>query len=167
MTDTPKKPWYREFYVWMVIFFPLLAVVAGFYTLKLAIDSDDGLVEDDYYKQGIEINRILERDKRAAQRGLQANVNIDTEHKLLRVVINSSKPDYKRPDKIVLKLLYNTKAGTDHKLSLQHMTDDSYYAPLPDLKAGNWTLQLEAEDWRLLGIVKVPNTGTISLTPTV
>ena len=57
MSDTPKKPWYREFYVWLVIFFPVLAIVAGFYTLKLAIESDDGLVEDDYYKQGIEINR--------------------------------------------------------------------------------------------------------------
>lgn len=167
MSDTPKKPWYREFYVWLVIFFPLLAIVAGFYTLKLALDSDDGLVEDDYYKQGIEINRTLERDKRAAQRGLQANVNLDVEHKLLRVVINSSKPDYKRPDKMLLKLLYNTKSGTDYKLTLQAMADGSYYAPLPELKAGNWTLQLEAEDWRLLGIVKVPSTQTISLTPTV
>ena len=125
------------------------------------------LLEDDYYKQGIEINRTLERDKRASQRGLQANVNFDTEHKLLRVIINSSKPDYKRPEKIVLKLLYNTKAGTDHKLSLQHMADDSYYAPLPELKAGNWTMQLEAEDWRLLGVVKVPSTETVRLIPTV
>lgn len=167
MTTPQKRPWYREFYVWLVIFFPLLAVVAGFYTLKLAIDSDDGLVEDDYYKQGIEINRTLERDKRAAFHGLQANVSLDVEHKLLHLTLESSKADYKHPEKIVLKFLYNTKSGSDHSISLQRMADNTYYAPLPDLKLGNWTLQLEAEDWRLLGTVKIPSTQPIHLTPTV
>ena len=54
MTKTNR--WYREPIMWLVIAFPLTAVIVGFVSLALAIRSDDGMVEDDYYKQGMTIH---------------------------------------------------------------------------------------------------------------
>lgn len=42
---------------------PATAIVAGFITLWLAITSYDGLVADDYYKQGLAINQTLARER--------------------------------------------------------------------------------------------------------
>ena len=72
-----KKPWYREPFVWLVILFPASAVIGGMITISLAISSDDGLVVDDYYKRGLEINRTLERDKAAARHGIQATLGFN------------------------------------------------------------------------------------------
>ena len=68
-------PWYKESYVWLLIFFPLLAVIGGIVTTILAVQSDDGLVVDDYYKQGLEINRTLERDQVAVDYNLDADIH--------------------------------------------------------------------------------------------
>ena len=52
--------------VWMIIMIPFSAVVMGGVMLTLAVSSDDGLVTDDYYRKGLQINRTLERDALAA-----------------------------------------------------------------------------------------------------
>ncbi len=41
------RPWYREPWPWVLIALPLLAVVAGFATLWLALSNPDYLVVDD------------------------------------------------------------------------------------------------------------------------
>ena len=62
-TENPKtrtsQPWWRYGYVWLVIAGPAVVVVAGFYTLWLAIRSPDPVLAEDYYQQGIEINKTL------------------------------------------------------------------------------------------------------------
>ena len=73
----PTRAWYREPLVWLLISFPLTAVIAGFFTLYLAIISKDGLVVDDYYQRGKEINMSLARDRAAARHGLHASVTLD------------------------------------------------------------------------------------------
>ena len=53
---------------------PAVVIVAGVITLWLAVRSSDGLVTDDYYKQGLAVNQVLERDHRAAALGLRADL---------------------------------------------------------------------------------------------
>lgn len=61
VTQTPKsKAWWRYGYVWLVITGPAVVVVAGFYTLWLAISSPDPVLSESYYQQGININKTLE-----------------------------------------------------------------------------------------------------------
>lgn len=55
-----SQPWWRYGYVWLVIAGPAVVVVAGFYTLWLAISLPDPVLAEDYYQQGIEINKTLE-----------------------------------------------------------------------------------------------------------
>ena len=53
-------PWWKFGHVWLVISGPAIVVVAGFATLWLAIARPDPVVAEDYYQQGIEINKTLE-----------------------------------------------------------------------------------------------------------
>ena len=68
MTKDPRAqagaPWWKHGYVWLLIAGPATVVVAGFATAWIALKSPDPLVESDYYRRGIEINRTLAaRDK--------------------------------------------------------------------------------------------------------
>ena len=70
------RPWYREPWPWLLMAGPAIVVVAALVTAYLAVSSDDGVVADDYYKRGLVINRVLEREQRAAALGLGAVVAI-------------------------------------------------------------------------------------------
>lgn len=59
-------PWWRYPLVWMVVAGPAAVVVAGFFTLWLAISTPDPLVAGDYYRRGMEINQTQARDKSLA-----------------------------------------------------------------------------------------------------
>jgi len=61
MTVPECKPWWRFPLVWMVMAGPAVVVVASFVTLWLAVRTPDPVVESDYYRRGIEINRSLAR----------------------------------------------------------------------------------------------------------
>ena len=56
----PSAPWWKFGHVWLVISGPAIVVVAGFATLWIAIARPDPVVAEDYYRQGIEINKTLE-----------------------------------------------------------------------------------------------------------
>jgi len=59
MEALDTKPWWKYGYVWYIITGPFLVVVAGFITLYLAITRPDPVIDDDYYRKGIEINKTL------------------------------------------------------------------------------------------------------------
>ncbi|HFD86432.1 MAG TPA: nitrogen fixation protein FixH, partial [Gammaproteobacteria bacterium] len=46
------KPWYQYPWTWFLIAVPLLTIIACIVTIVLAVKSSDGLVSDDYYKDG-------------------------------------------------------------------------------------------------------------------
>lgn len=60
MSDWTKEPW-----PWIVMAPPAAAVLAGIATLWIAVASADGLVAEDYYKQGLGINKVIAREERA------------------------------------------------------------------------------------------------------
>jgi len=66
---------------------PAIVIVAGFVTLFLAIESNDGLVADDYYKQGLAINRTMQRDDRARAMNYRAELTLSRESRSLRVML--------------------------------------------------------------------------------
>ena len=53
-------PWWTYGHLWLVIAGPAVVVVAGFVTLYIALRTPDPIVADDYYRQGMEINKTLE-----------------------------------------------------------------------------------------------------------
>jgi uncharacterized protein len=58
-----SAPWWKHGHVWLVIAGPAVVVVASIVTAVIAIRTDDPVVEADYYRRGIEINKTLARDR--------------------------------------------------------------------------------------------------------
>src|SRR4030066_993108 len=158
------RAWYREPLVWLIIFFPLTAVLAGFFTLYLAIISKDGLVVDDYYQKGKEINMSLARDRAAAQHGLRARVHLDAAKQEVVVQLSAAE-DQRLPNRLDLRWLHATRAGFDRKQLLIRSPDGSYRNVFPELAPGHWYVQIEAQDWRLQGSLRVPAEARLDLKP--
>lgn len=55
----PGAPWWKFGYVWLVVAGPLVVVLASFVTFYMALAHPDPVVSEDYYRQGIEINKTL------------------------------------------------------------------------------------------------------------
>jgi len=59
-----SAPWWRHGHVWLLIAGPVTVIVAGILTAVIAVHGGDPVVEADYYRRGIEINKALAaRDK--------------------------------------------------------------------------------------------------------
>lgn len=155
--------WYREPLVWLVIVIPASAVIMGILMVSLAVISNDGLVVDDYYKKGLEINRSLERDLAAANYGLGGILRLDRDRRTIKATLRWGK-GFNPPTKTLrLGLFHATRSGFDHELLLQRMTLDEYASATPKLLPGRWYLQIEANDWRLTGTFNVPGSNEIRL----
>ncbi|MGZ5180060.1 MAG: FixH family protein [Ramlibacter sp.] len=57
------RPWWRHGLVWLVIAGPAVVVVASIATAVIAAHGADKLVEEDYWRKGIEINRQLAAER--------------------------------------------------------------------------------------------------------
>ncbi|MEO8755344.1 MAG: FixH family protein [Casimicrobiaceae bacterium] len=142
-------PWYRHRWPWFLMLGPGIVIVAGFYTLWLAIASDDGLVADDYYKRGLGINRVLERTQRAAALGLTARVDID-EAGSARVWLAATQPDLAAmPATVRLLITHPTRAGLDRRIDVVRGPDGSYTGRIEPVAPGRWLVSVETDAWRL------------------
>lgn len=144
------KPWYREPWPWILMSGPAIVVVAGFVTAWLAVRSNDGLVEDDYYKKGLAVNQRLARDQEASGLGLSAELMLgaDLEVRLFLAARESAVA----PEALLLRVAHPTRAGHDQNITLKRDATGGFYsgrfgAPLH----GRWHVQLEDEQhrWRL------------------
>lgn len=160
MEATMPKPWYKTPYVWMLIGIPMFAVVAGIITIIIAVKTDDGLVKDDYYTHGKQINRVIERDKAAARHGLTAKIIFDYAAGTVTARL-ASKNGYVIPTEVTAELLHATRAGHDQVITLQRTAEDSHFSALPLLAKGHWIVQLSADDWRISGDLYIPGDTTI------
>jgi uncharacterized protein len=50
------EPWWKNGYLWLIVLGPSAVVLAGLYTLWLAVSTPDPLVSEDYYRRGIELS---------------------------------------------------------------------------------------------------------------
>jgi len=162
-THQQKRPWYREPWVWLMIAFPMTAVIAGMITLYLAVTTSDGLVVDDYYKRGKTINRVLARDEAAARYRLKASIDLDLRDNRMQLQLEGATADW--PQLLTFSLLHPTQPGHDQVIMLPHAGDGFYAGEIDEVSRGRWYLQLEGDDWRLSGEVQVPQTETAVLLP--
>ncbi len=71
-----NRPWYRNRWPWILMAGPAVVVVAGIVTAWIAATTSDGLVADDYYKQGLAVNQVLARNDVAAAMQLEARLRL-------------------------------------------------------------------------------------------
>lgn len=160
------RPWYREPWPWLLMSGPVAAIIAGFVTLWLAIESDDGLVADDYYKQGLAINQVLHRDRAAAERQYQATILFNFDNERLRVMLRSD-AGAPLPGAMRLKIIHPTRSGADQVAELSASSAGLFDGAMRRPGAGRWLLILEDthQTWRLTGEMRVPREEEVVLRP--
>lgn len=139
------KPWYREPWPWLVMAGPAAVLVAGAITTWIAFASADGLVAEDYYRQGMAINKVLAREEAARTRGIAVSI-LDTKE-TLKVELRGD-----APPALFAHLVHATRAGYDVRLRLERVASGIYEAELPELPAGRWTIAIEdpKSEWRIV-----------------
>ncbi|MFC5300508.1 FixH family protein [Azospira restricta] len=147
-----SKPWYREPWPWILMAGPAIVVVAGFVTAWLAVRSNDGLVEDDYYKQGLAVNQRQARDQAAAGRGLAAELIAGSNGLDLRLFL-AANDGAALPETLLLKVVHPTRAGADQSVVLKKDAAGFYIGRLTVPLKGRWHVLLEDEgrSWRIAG----------------
>jgi len=147
----------------MIIAIPLSAVIMGVVMITLAIQSSSGLVVDDYYKKGKQINRVLARDKFAYELGLVAGFKIEADGS---IEIRFAPEVLIIPgDKITLELIHATMPGLDQKLIMQNNETHLLGGEINLPGKGRWNLYLQTADWRLTGSLQYPQQATAELLP--
>jgi hypothetical protein len=150
LKSSDKQPWYKEPWPWILMAGPGIVIVAGVITTWLAVVSFDGLVSDDYYKQGMTLNQRLQRDHQAEALGLHADVM--RSEKNLRLLIGA-KGDVKLPEVVTVKLAHPTQAGQDQMVKMTSEGQGFFSGQMATGIAGRWIVSIEdpSGDWRLQG----------------
>ena len=159
-----SKPWYREPWPWMLMTGPFVVVVAGLATAWIAVKTEDGLVEDDYYKKGLAINRTLARDQAARALHLKAQLMLSEDGSRVRLMLQGMEGN-PLPQRLRLKLLHPTRSGMDQVVGLSRQAGGYYEGKVASLEPARWRLVLEDEGgrWRLSGSWYVPGARSASL----
>lgn len=152
----PAQPWYREFWPWFLMAGPALVVVASMITYVLAARTENALVADNYYKEGLAINRVLDAARNAA-----------THHYHARLVLTPGEGaqlaltgDGKLPSRLRLMFIHPTHGRLDQTIMLEaagqgeyrlHAAGFNALAGLQDSPRWYVRVQDEAGAWRLAG----------------
>jgi hypothetical protein len=139
------QPWYRYRWPWLLMLGPAVVLVAGVITTWIAFASADGLVAEDYYRQGLGINKVLAREEAARALGIAADLQIDSG--MLRVRLRGQ-----APQALFVHMAHATREGHDQRLRLAPVGAGVYEAPLPALPAGRWHMVIEDPQatWRIV-----------------
>ena len=158
-------PWYREPWPWLLFFPPAVAVVAGLVTMAIAIDSFDGVVSDDYYRQGLAINRSIDREAQARARGLSARLQFNPSGDRVRVAVSG---DVSADGVLRLHLVRAARSGDDQQVELAPLAPGLYEGRLLRPLRGRWHLHLEdaGHQWRISATAQMPAERAIGLEPT-
>lgn len=160
---TAPRPWYKEFWPWFLLGILGLSVIMGTTFLVVSITSFDGMVEDDYYKQGLAINQLLEQDQRAAAMQMQARLRIDD---LTGDVVVDLQGEA-RPNRLRLDLVFPTQGNRDQSVTLERLRDGHYTGQLTRALEHRWYIQLEPAtakpEWRLQGEIQLPRQAPFTL----
>ncbi|WP_119395378.1 FixH family protein [Salinibius halmophilus] len=169
MTENKPTPGYKSPYMWMVLIPVMASVVAGTTFLIASIVSWDGVVVDNYYKDGRSYEMRQDEDYAARQMGLSALMLQQGDNLLVQVngEINSL------PKELKLYVIHPTKSDFDQRIDFTLQEGNRYLANT-EITAfeGSRILQLqpfEAEQmWRVHGnLERWPSSIPVNLTPAI
>jgi len=158
-----NKPWYCQFWPWFLIALPASVVVAGLTTVYIAFKGADDLVNDNYYRDGLAINQLLEQDQAAVKMGLSADIRLDSESGELFVAIKGAEIS---ASQLFLQLLHPTDENRDRDYVLSLMAPNRYRIDLDVALNYRYYLRLFPEperEWRLNGEINFTDTNQVTL----
>lgn len=163
MNMTAATPWYKQFYPWLIIAIPFLTVVGCIITITLAISSPNALVKDNYYKEGLAINRDIARLSQAEKLNLQGFLRGGRDQLSLNL-----QGDIKQwPDTLDMLFSHATREELDRRVILQKVAAGQYVSDWQQLPDGAWYYHLMPADksWELRDRFTVSDVFQVRLSP--
>lgn len=157
--------WYHHFWPWFIVLLLVYVVITGIITIYLAFTNEDSLVNDNYYRDGMAINRVIAQDTEALALKLSANVNIDAANAYIVANLHSANGTNIPASQLQLTFIHPIRADADFSVPLywnkQGNSEGNYRGDwrVPSYK--RWYLRLEPSidnttdeaAWRLNGEV--------------
>ena len=156
-------PWYKQFWPWFLISLPLSVVIASIVTINLAIRTNDGLVSDDYYKEGLAIHMDADRSARAEALGIRGNVRYQSDTGAITLTLDQPLPQ--KTPALSLEVNHPTRPDQDQSIQLTTLDERRYAGRLQTLGPAHWKLELgdTARSWRVEGRMAVPASNAARL----
>ncbi|MDO8701494.1 MAG: FixH family protein [Undibacterium sp.] len=152
-----KDLWYKEPWLLLVVGGPLIVVCASIVTGVLAWRGSDKVVAEDYYKQGLMINKDLLRDSKARELQLSASITLDLAANRLKMTLSANRD---LPDTVQVSLASSGKGLTSvteviRRLPMKQLRPGEFEGDL----SSNFSLasvklfhvKVETTEWRLTG----------------
>lgn len=158
------KPWYKQFWPWFLLAFPLSAVVASFVTLFIFLGAQPDMVVDDYYKQGKAINFQKDKQNKAVELDLQAQMSFTPNSVKVNFPSGQSNLD---GSALKINFFHTTLADKDFSVMAVQDAAGNYSARIEHSLQGKWQVSIEPFDavWRLRKTLSLPVDKAIELTP--
>ncbi|MFZ1417850.1 MAG: FixH family protein [Burkholderiaceae bacterium] len=150
-TGNTVTPWYKQFWPWVLIGLPTSVVIASVVTYFLAINGMDSVISKDYYKEGLAVNADLERDKKAADLGLSADITIDGQNVTMKLSANDAATVHSLAGQPILLEIENLSfQDKDLSASLVPKGDGIWQGKIPaNMSQATWLARLIGPDWRI------------------
>jgi hypothetical protein len=139
------RPWYREPWPWLLMAGPFVVVIASLASAWIAVRSNDGVIAEDYYRQGLRINQRLSPAASDQRRALGATLSAAPDGEL-RVRMQGLTD---APQRLRLTLAQPAGGNQGEVVSLERGPNGDYVGVLPKQTPGRWIVTLESGDWRL------------------
>ena len=160
--DTDTKPWYKQLWPWVLLGLPASSIVYSAVFITMAVTSENSMVTDEYYKEGLAINQTLERDNEASRRGLSAEYQLEDSN-LLKVRLKGGSAV--EANTLILRMIHPTLDDRDALVRLSRTDGNQFQARLPSAPEGRWYLDLRdaSDEWRLYGAARFPSDHVIEI----
>lgn len=152
-------PWYRHRWPWLLMAGPAAVVVASLATAWIAWGTSDGLVTENYYKEGLAVGETIAQSAKATEWGVIARMTMTAD--AVKVSLSGDAgAGYATPKAVKLTLSHPTRAGLDQSQVLP-AGPDGYSGKLHLPASGHWLVLIEddSKSWRLMASVSLPAMG--------
>lgn len=163
MNSPTEKVWYKQFWPWFLIFVPACSMVLSFTMIKLAVDTEDSLVIDDYYKEGKGINLQITKLQEAKAKNIQTQLFVNQSNIELEFI--SGLP--KSGEALQLFFQHATLETKDFSVMLLKDANNVYRAQVDHPIDGKWKISLLPidEQWKISQSISFPRSDKIPFNP--
>lgn len=150
-----NKKWYQQFWPWFLISIPLSSVIVCLIIIGIAVQHQDDLVTEDYYKKGRAIH--LERQKLDRARDLQLAFSLVMHEGKIRLSQTHGEPYY---GMLIIRFYHATMAQKDMAFQVTPDANATYRFELPTVISGQWTIEIQnyEHSWRIRRKVRLDQT---------
>lgn len=141
------SPWYKQFWPWFIISIPLSSVLVAVIQIYAAVNSSNDLVKEEYYKEGLAINKVITERQSAKELGILATLRLDNvSGELLLTTENVTAPT------LNAVFAHAAVSEKDFTVVFTQVQPNEYRAQLEKPLSGIWNVYLESTNtWQLSG----------------